>query len=84
MQEPNDLRLYFDEDDWNEESIRTVLEQGRAAPNQEKYRAAKTLAEHVVWGFAAEHGHDLPFDVSVVVPGYMSGVRGSYYVLCTN
>ncbi|KZV97201.1 NAD(P)-binding protein, partial [Exidia glandulosa HHB12029] len=73
MQEPRDLRMFFDEDDWNERSIRIVREQGRLAPGIEKYCAAKTLAEQAVWHFAAEHRHDLVFDISVVLPTNMCG-----------
>jgi len=39
----------YDENHWNEKSIKQVEELGRNAPNAAKYQASKTLAEKGVY-----------------------------------
>ncbi|WOO83831.1 Ketoreductase azaE [Vanrija pseudolonga] len=39
----------YEEDHWNEYSVREVKEKGRNATNGDKYRASKTLAEKAFW-----------------------------------
>ena len=63
----------FSEEDWNEASIAAVESQGRAAPNAEKYRASKTLAERAAWAFWEEHKTEVGWDLVVLNPPFVFG-----------
>lgn len=43
----------FSEEDWNEQAIKEVEDEGRNASNMNKYRASKTLAERGLFTFVA-------------------------------
>ncbi|KAJ8089397.1 hypothetical protein PM082_014645 [Marasmius tenuissimus] len=67
----------FDEENWNDESVRETEEQGREASGLTKYRASKTLAEKAVWSFVAENP-GLPWDVVTINPPLVFGPSTNY------
>ncbi|KAI0690651.1 NAD(P)-binding protein [Cerioporus squamosus] len=72
LEHPTEPRV-FSEKDWNERAIREVNEKGRAADNNDKYCASKTLAERAAWDFHAKHKGEVQWDVVVLNPPYVFG-----------
>ncbi|OBZ78508.1 hypothetical protein A0H81_02122 [Grifola frondosa] len=60
--------LIFTENDWNDEAIQTVQEQGRKASNIFKYFASKTLAERAAYEFYEKHKAAVNWDIVTIVP----------------
>ncbi|KAK7020195.1 hypothetical protein VNI00_017808 [Paramarasmius palmivorus] len=68
----------FNEDDWNEQSIREVEERGKDVSNSMvKYWASKTLAEKAAWRFMKENP-DLTFDLVAIHPTLVFGPVTTY------
>lgn len=63
----------FNEDNWNQGSIDAVEKEGRNAPNAEKYRASKTLAEKAAWAFYEKKKASLNWDLVVLNPPFVFG-----------
>ncbi|KAJ8495524.1 hypothetical protein ONZ51_g1643 [Trametes cubensis] len=63
----------YTEDDWNDQAVQIVEEQGIDAPGLIKYEANKTLAERVAWAFIEEHKSEATFDLVVVNPSLVYG-----------
>ena len=63
----------FNDDDWNESSIREVEQKGRAAAPIDKYRASKVHAERAAWAFMQEHKADIKFDFVTIHPSWVLG-----------
>ncbi|WOO81690.1 Ketoreductase azaE [Vanrija pseudolonga] len=61
----------FNEDDWNEQSIREVDEKGLDALRTHWYRASKTLAERAAWDYVKKETPS--FDVVTICPPYVLG-----------
>nr|GAT52696.1 D-lactaldehyde dehydrogenase [Mycena chlorophos] len=61
------------ETDWNDDSVKLVEEQGREAPNGDKYRASKTLAERAAWTFVNEHKSTISWDLVCLNPPLVLG-----------
>lgn len=68
---PSEFRV-FDENDWNEATLKEVETKGRNADQISKYRASKILAERAVWDFA-EKQKDRKFDIVVLNPPWILG-----------
>jgi nucleoside-diphosphate-sugar epimerase len=65
----------YDEKSWNKAAIATVESQGSAAGPVAIYAASKTLAERAAWKFADEHRAELAWDLVVLNPPWIFGVR---------
>ncbi|KAH9896132.1 NAD-P-binding protein [Cubamyces lactineus] len=63
----------YTEDDWNDQAIRIVEEQGIDAPGLIEYEASKTLAERAAWAFLEQHKPEAKFDLVVVNPSLVYG-----------
>lgn len=63
----------FTESDWNEHAIKLVEEKGKDAPNSEKYRASKTLAEKAAWKFYEENKSSVKWDLVTLCPPFVFG-----------
>ncbi|KAJ6531438.1 hypothetical protein DFH09DRAFT_1183626 [Mycena vulgaris] len=59
--------------DWNDQAVKEVAEQGRAASAGSKYRTSKTLAERAAWDFVETHKSEIGWDVSVMNPPLVVG-----------
>ena len=60
--------------------MKEVEEKGREAPGVIKYEASKYRAEKVAWGFYEKNKENAKFDVVVINPGRVMGVRR--HLLC--
>ena len=63
----------FDENDWNEQSIIDVNEQGPKTFAPTKYRASKTLAEKAAWEIYNQHKGKVSWDLTVLNPPFVFG-----------
>ncbi|KAI0323770.1 D-lactaldehyde dehydrogenase [Cubamyces sp. BRFM 1775] len=63
----------YTEDNWNDQAVRIVDEQGANAPGLVKYEASKTLAERAAWAFLEMHKSEAKFDLVVVNPSLVYG-----------
>ncbi|KAJ8089399.1 hypothetical protein PM082_014647 [Marasmius tenuissimus] len=72
-----DKPMVFDEENWNDVSVRETEEQGKKALGVTKYRASKTLAEKAVWSYVAENS-GLPWDVVTLNPPFVFGPATNY------
>ncbi|KAI0820851.1 NAD-P-binding protein [Trametes gibbosa] len=61
------------EEDWNEDAVETVRSMGAKASGYLKYFASKALAEQAAWKFYNDERETLPFDMSVIIPGWILG-----------
>ncbi|KAI9458401.1 D-lactaldehyde dehydrogenase [Lactarius psammicola] len=65
----------YDETSWNNAAIATVASKGSAAGPITIYLASKTLAERAAWKFIAAHKAELAWDLVVINPPLIFGVR---------
>ncbi|EKM52532.1 uncharacterized protein PHACADRAFT_149258 [Phanerochaete carnosa HHB-10118-sp] len=70
--DPNHERWY-NEKNWNEQSICEVEAKGRNASNVDKYHASKSLAERAAWKFVEENRGAVNFDLVTMNPPYVYG-----------
>ncbi|KAJ3485302.1 hypothetical protein NLI96_g5061 [Meripilus lineatus] len=70
---PTQEPLLFNEDDWNNDSIRQVEEEGVNAPGYIKYFASKTLAEKAAFEFYNENRDSVKWDLVTIAPPYVFG-----------
>ncbi|KAI0653483.1 NAD-P-binding protein [Cubamyces menziesii] len=63
----------YTEEQWNDQAIRTVEEQGKDAPRIIKYNASKALAERAAWAFLEEHKAEAKFDLCMINPSWVFG-----------
>ena len=68
----------YDETSWNEAAITMVASKGSAAGPIAIYAASKILAERAAWKFVAEHKAELAWDLVVINPPWIFGVRHQY------
>ncbi|KAJ7479840.1 D-lactaldehyde dehydrogenase [Mycena latifolia] len=64
---------YLSELNWNDQAVKEVEEQGRAASAGSKYRTSKTLAERAAWDFAKKYKGEIGWDVVVMNPPLVLG-----------
>ena len=65
----------YDETSWNKAAIAAVASKGSAAGPVAIYSASKILAERAAWKFVAEHKAELAWDLVVINPPWIFGVR---------
>ena len=65
----------FNESSWNEAAVEAVKTKGSAAGPFIIYCASKTLAEKAAWEFVAAHNSEISWDLAVVNPSIILGVR---------
>ena len=65
----------YDETNWNNQAVEAVETKGSAAGPIMIYLASKTLAERAAWDFVAAHKADLKWDLVVLNPPWVFGVR---------
>jgi nucleoside-diphosphate-sugar epimerase len=65
----------FTESSWNEAAVEAVKTKGSAAGPFMIYSASKTLAEKAAWEFVATHKSEISWDLAVVNPSLILGVR---------
>jgi len=70
---PNVGPKIYTEADWNEGSIKTVEALGVEAPQMEKYRASKALAEKAAWDFVEKNKDAIGWDLVTLNPPYVFG-----------
>ena len=63
----------FNEENWNEQSIKEVETKGSNAVQADMYRASKTLAERAAWKFVEVHKDKIKFDLVVLNPPFVWG-----------
>lgn len=63
----------FNEDDWNDPSVKEVQEKGRDASQASKYCASKTLAERAAWAFMQDNKDKISFDLVAIQGPYVFG-----------
>ncbi|PSS37994.1 hypothetical protein PHLCEN_2v177 [Hermanssonia centrifuga] len=63
----------FNEDDWNDTSVKEVQEKGRDASGASKYCASKTLAERAAWAFMQDNKDKVGFDLVAIQAPYVFG-----------
>jgi nucleoside-diphosphate-sugar epimerase len=68
----------FTESSWNEAAVEAVKTKGSAAGPFMIYSASKTLAEKAAWEFVATHNSEISWDLAVVNPSLILGVRLSH------
>ena len=68
----------FTESSWNEAAVEAVKTKGSAAGPFMIYCASKTLAEKAAWEFVAAHSSEISWDLAVVNPSLILGVRLSH------
>ncbi|KAI8976320.1 D-lactaldehyde dehydrogenase [Trametes punicea] len=61
------------EDDWNDFAVEKVRSLGRSASGLWKYDASKVLAERAAWNFYRENKDILPYELSIIAPGWILG-----------
>jgi hypothetical protein len=68
----------FNESTWNEAAVEAVKTKGSAAGPFVIYCASKTLAEKAAWEFVAAHKSKISWDLAVLNPTEIFGVRLSH------
>ncbi|KAI0325599.1 NAD-P-binding protein [Cubamyces sp. BRFM 1775] len=63
----------YTEEQWNEQAIMTVEEQGKDAPRIIKYNASKALAERAAWAFPEKHKTEAKYDLCMINPSWVFG-----------
>ena len=66
---------FFTESDWNDAAVEAVKTKGSAAGPFLVYCASKTLAEKSAWDFVAAHDSEISWDLAVINPTLIIGVR---------
>ncbi|PFH46894.1 hypothetical protein AMATHDRAFT_153481 [Amanita thiersii Skay4041] len=69
----SDEPLVFNENDWNDQSIKEVEVLGHKASPMAKYYASKTLAEKAAWKFYSEHKDQLSWGLVTLNPPFVFG-----------
>lgn len=67
----------FTESSWNEAAVEAVKTKASAAGPFMIYCASKTLAEKAAWEFVAAHSSEISWDLAVINPSLIIGVRRS-------
>jgi hypothetical protein len=67
----------FTESTWNEAAVEAVKNKA-SAPAPIIYFASKTLAEKAAWEFVAAHKSEISWDLAVINPSLILGVRHSH------
>jgi len=70
---PKDKPYAFTEADWNDHSPAIVEKLGAKAPQGDKYRASKTLAEKAAWEYVEKNKELISFDLVVMNPPFIFG-----------
>ena len=65
----------YDVTSWNKAAITEVASKGSAAGPVKIYSASKTLAERAAWKFVIENKAELAWDLVVINPPWIFGVR---------
>ena len=65
----------FTESSWNEAAVEAVKTKASAAGPFMIYCASKTLAEKAAWEFVAAHKSEISWDLAVINPSLILGVR---------
>ena len=65
----------FNESNWNNSAVEAVKTRGSAAGPVLIYLASKTLAEKAAWEFVAAHKSEISWDLVVINPPLIFGVR---------
>ena len=68
----------FTESSWNDAAVEAVKTKGFAAGAPIIYFASKTLAEKAAWEFVAAHKSEISWDLAVLNPSLILGVRLSH------
>ncbi|KAL7277942.1 hypothetical protein ACG7TL_007890 [Trametes sanguinea] len=63
----------YTEEDWNEQAVKIVEEQGKNALSMLKYDASKVLAERAAWDFYEKHKLEATFDLTMINPSWVFG-----------
>ena len=75
VREEHPTRREYDETSWNNAAVAAVASKGSAAGPVTIYLASKTLAERAAWEFVAAHKAELAWDLVVINPPLIFGVR---------
>lgn len=65
----------WSESDWNDKALEQLESQGKNAETMVMYRASKVLAERAAWDFYKEHESSVGWDLVVLNPPAVFGVR---------
>jgi len=63
----------FTEKDWNESSEVRIKQLGSNAPQIDKYRGSKSMAEKAAWKWMDDHKGQIGFDLAVMNPPFVFG-----------
>ncbi|CDO78100.1 hypothetical protein BN946_scf184949.g2 [Trametes cinnabarina] len=63
----------YTEEDFNDFAVDTVKRVGKAASGILKYDASKALAEKAAWKYCEDHKGNLPYELSIIAPGWICG-----------
>ncbi|KAJ3004788.1 hypothetical protein NUW54_g4645 [Trametes sanguinea] len=63
----------YTEEDWNEQAITIVEEQGKDALSMLKYDASKVLAERAAWDFYEKNKSEAKYDLTMINPSWVFG-----------
>ncbi|CDO75218.1 hypothetical protein BN946_scf184808.g4 [Trametes cinnabarina] len=63
----------YTEEDWNEQAVEIVAEQGMSALAMLEYDASKVLAERAAWDFYEKHKSHANYDSTVINPAWVFG-----------
>ncbi|KDR69946.1 hypothetical protein GALMADRAFT_160124 [Galerina marginata CBS 339.88] len=63
----------YDENDWSDDAVQLVKEQGKDAAPFTKYAASKNLAEKAAWDFYEKHKAEIGWDLVTLEPPYILG-----------
>ena len=75
MREEDSTPCEYDETSWNKAAIAEVASNGTAAGPIKIYSVSKTLAENAAWKFVAGNKAELAWDLVVINPPWIFGVR---------
>ena len=68
-------RIFAENNNRNHSAAKAAKTKGSAAGSITIYPASKTLAEKVAWKFVAAYGSEISWDIVVLNPPSMFGVR---------
>lgn len=69
---PSEPTLYSEED-WNDESVQDIEQNGANAKPESGYRASKTISERAAWKFVEDHKSNINWDLAVINPPVVFG-----------